>query len=496
MDVLVGESLNMLLRFIGSTLLSTPTLDQLPRIGEIWEQSRLFVVAAYSLLVLIAGIVLMGHESVQSRYSVREIAPRVVVGFIAANLSLFLGDQAIRFANAVSVAVLGDSLDPQTTGRAVSELFVTMVTNSLLTGGMFAGFLSLVLTILLVALLVGYVVRVALTVILLAGAPLALMCHGLPQTEGVAHWFWRTGAGVLGIQVGQSLTLICALKVFLQPGGFTFFGAPTPDGIINLIVLIALVWILVKIPTWVLRQAQIIGGRRSFVGGLVRAFVFGKAMGLLGGRGWGRRVATASATASPGGPRHVPASRRSAPVHTRRLVTPEMVARRLRAAYDAERIRAARRSRVPSQAPQFLQPQPQQTVHDPAVVPATLGPTQPEFSSASVPDTPVGRSSRRGPRPGSAPQFQVAGGPRRRGAASPSARPIRVASVPPQLRFQSVTSAPPQPASPARPASAPAAPVFRQAQPEPRLGDAYRRTHSAPPPVFRAPRPAPGGEGQ
>src|SRR5687768_971797 len=41
-NVLVGESLNWLLRLLGDTLLSTPTLDQLPRIGEIWGQSRLF----------------------------------------------------------------------------------------------------------------------------------------------------------------------------------------------------------------------------------------------------------------------------------------------------------------------------------------------------------------------------------------------------------------------------------------------------------------------
>lgn len=492
-NTLVGEALNMLLRWIGSTLLSTPTLDQLPRIGEIWEHSRLFVVAAYSLLVLVAGIVLMGHESVQSRYSLREIAPRVVIGFIAANLSLFLGDQAIQFANAVSVAVLGDTLDPRTTGQAVAELFVAMVANSLLTGGMFAGFLSLVLTILLVALGVGYVERVALTVILLAGAPLALMCHGLPQTEGVARWFWRTGAGVLGIQLGQSLALICALKVFLQPGGFTFFGAPTPDGIVNLIVLIALMWILVKIPGWVLRQSQLTSGQRSFVGGLARAFVFGKAMGLLGGHGAGRHVATA---ASSGSARRASTPRQPAPTQMRGRITPEMVAQRMKASYDAERVRAARRSAVPSQAPKFLQPQPQQTIHDPAVVAPTLGPTQPEFSSAPVPNTPVARPSRRGSLPGSAPQFQVAGGPRQRSATPPPARPIRVASVPPQLQFQQATSPPPQLATPAKPASAPAAPVFRQAQPEPRIGDAYRRTHSVAPPVFRAPKPVQGGEGK
>ncbi|MET8759855.1 hypothetical protein [Lentzea sp. NPDC004782] len=490
---LVGEALNMLLRWIGSTLLSTPTLDQLPRIGEIWEQSRLLVVAAYSLLVLIAGIVLMGHESVQSRSSFREIAPRIVIGFIAANLSLFLGDQAIRFANAVSVAVLGDSLDPQTTGSAMAELFVAMVARSVVDGGMFAGFLSLVVTILLVALGIGYVERVALTVILLGGAPLALMCHGLPQTEGVAYWFWRTGAGVLGIQVGQSLTLICALKVFLQPGGFAFFGTATPNGIVNLIVLIALLWILVKIPGWVLHQAKPSGGRRSFVGGLARAFVFGKAMGLLGAHGAGRHVASA---ASSGSARPASAPRQPAPMHMRGQLTPEMVAQRMKAAYDAERVRAARRSAVPSQAPKFLQPQPQQTVHDPAVIPAPLGPTQPEFSSAPLPSVPIARPSPRQPRPGSAPRFQAAGGPRHRGPAPAPARPIRVASVPPQLRFQTAGPTPPQPSSPAKPASAPAAPVFRQAQPEPRIGDAYRRTHSVPPPVFRAPKPAPGGDGK
>jgi hypothetical protein len=491
-NLLVGESLNWALRMLGSTLLSTPTLDQLPRIGEIWEQSRLFVVATYSLLVLLAGILVMSHQSIQTRYSIREIAPRLVVGFLAANLSLLLGDQAIRFANATSMAVLGERLDPQSSGKAVTELFVALVSRSLVDGGLFAGLLSLVLTILLIGLLVGYVVRVGLTAILLAGAPLALMCHGLPQLEGVAHWFWRSGAGVLGIQVGQSLALIVALKVFLEPGGFTFFGTPTTDGIVNLIVLIALVWILVKIPTWVMNQVRVGGGRRSFLGGLAYAFAFGKAMALLRGG----RVATASAhvahrSSSGAGNASTPAA--AEPPWPRLAATPEMVTRRLKEAYDAERMRAARRPRVPSQAPNFLQPQPQQTVHDPAVMPPTLGPTLPEFSSATAPDAPVARP-RRGTRPGSPPQFQVAGGSRRRGTTPESLRPVRVASVPPQLQFQPPTPSP-RPSSAPKQTSAPSAPVFQQAQPEPRIGDAYRRTHSVPPMVFRAPKPT-GGEGK
>lgn len=491
-NLLVGESLNWLLQMLGSTLLSTPTLDQLPRIGEIWEQSRLFVVAAYSLLVLLAGILVMGHQSIQTRYTIREIAPRVAVGFIAANISLLLGDQAIRFANAASMAVLGDSLDPQTSGKAVTELFVALVSRSMVDGGLFAGLLSLALTILLIGLLVGYVVRVGLTAILLAGAPLALMCHGLPQLEGVAHWFWRSGAGVLGIQVGQSLALVVALKVFLEPGGFNFFGMPTADGIINLIVLIALIWILVKIPTWVMNQVRIGGGRRSFLGGLAYAFAFGKAMALVGG-GRAAAVGARTATRSSSTPGRTAAADPPWPAQPRFASTPEMVAKRLKESYDAERLRAARRSRVPSQEPKFLQPQPQHTIHDPAVMPATLGPTQPEFSSAATPDAPMTRP-RRGPKPGSSPQFQVAGGPRRRTAPPKVARPVRVASVPPQLQFRPAVS--PSPAAPTtKPTAAPSAPVFQQAQPPNRIGDARRRTHSVAPPVFQAPKP-PGGEGK
>lgn len=489
---LVGESLNMLLRFVGSTLLSTPTLDQLPRIGEIWEQSRLFMVAVYSLLVLVAGIVVMSHGSVQSHYSVREIAPRIVIGFLAANLSLFLGDQAIRFANAASVAVLGDSLDPQTSGQAISELFVAMVARSLLDGGMFAGFLSLVLTILLVGLLIGYVVRVALTVLLLAGAPLALMCHGLPQTEGVAQWFWRAGAGVLGIQIGQSLALICALKVFLQPGGFTFFGMPSPSGFINLIVLIALVWILVKIPTWVMHQVRIGGGRRSFLGGLASAFVFGKTMGLLGGHRLATRTAVATASGGAGG-RSASEPRWPAPIRewggVGGIYTPEAIARRL----QQQRARELAQHHTVSgqQHLRFQQAAPQTPTHDIASWNPSSSTVEPEFR----PPTPVSGRAEPLARPigrPSVPAFRSA----KRAAGSAATPPprLRTAAVPAELQFR--PAAPTPQVAPMRATGAPAPTVFRQAVPD--LGGHGRRarSHTPAPVQFQASSrpPAPGND--
>ena len=90
-------------------------------------------------------------------------------------------------------------------------------------GGLFVIFMALALVVMLVIVMLTYIVRVTLTVILLAAAPLLLMCHALPQTEGIALWWWKAFGGVLAIQVGQSLALIAAIKLFFWPGGITLF---------------------------------------------------------------------------------------------------------------------------------------------------------------------------------------------------------------------------------------------------------------------------------
>ena len=69
-------------------------------------------------------------------------------------------------------------------------------------GGLFALILGLVMAAVLLALLLTYIVRVALTIVLIAGAPIALMFHALPHTDGIARWWWRTFAALLAIQLG------------------------------------------------------------------------------------------------------------------------------------------------------------------------------------------------------------------------------------------------------------------------------------------------------
>lgn len=293
---IVTAALNPLLDLLSKTLLTTPTPDSLPRIGELWTNSWQILLACYGMLILIAGILVMGYQTLQTRHSIKEIAPRIVVGFLAGALSLWVATKGIQIANGLAQAVMGGGLDASSAGETLKNLVLGS-----LNGGIFIIFIGIFLAGMLIVLLVTYVVRVALTVILIAGAPIALMFHALPQTEGIARWWWKAFGGCLAIQVVQSLTLITAMKVFLAPGGFTLFG-PTVSGLVNLLVALALMYILFKIPFWVLSSVKGSGGR-SILGSIVRGFIAYKTFGLLGGRGGGGRKPRPSGGGGGGGGR-------------------------------------------------------------------------------------------------------------------------------------------------------------------------------------------------
>ncbi|WP_232376419.1 hypothetical protein [Amycolatopsis aidingensis] len=274
----VEDALNPLLDLLGKTLLTTPEPDSIPNLTGLWTESWHVLLAGYVILVLVAGMILMGYQTLQTRYTVKEIAPRLVVGFLAGTLSLFVATKGIHLANALAQAVMGEGLDPNTASTALTD----MVLSALHGGGLWLIFIGLALAIMIIILLITFVVRVMLTVLLIAAAPIALMWHALPQTEGIAQAWWKAYGGVLAIQIGQSLALVTALKVFFVPGGFTVFG-PNLSGLMNLLLCLALMYILIKIPFWCL--APIRSGGRSLIGSVVRGLIAYKTMGLLGGLG-------------------------------------------------------------------------------------------------------------------------------------------------------------------------------------------------------------------
>jgi hypothetical protein len=274
---LVEDALNPLLDLMGRTVLATPNVTAMGRVGQLWTAMALLANSLYVLLVLAGAVIVTTHETVQSRYAAKQIIPRLAFGFIAGNASLSVLGLVITLADTLASGIMGQGLDENSAGKALAQ----MVTGGA-SGGVFLSILGLGAAAMAVAVVLTYIVRVALIVILAVAAPIALACHALPQTDGLARLWWRATLGCLAVQLGQSLTLVTALKVILDPGGETSLGLPTGGGMVDLLVFIALCWILIKIPGWVGRSV-FGGGGQSRLMGMAKTLVAYKTLGALGG---------------------------------------------------------------------------------------------------------------------------------------------------------------------------------------------------------------------
>ncbi len=214
--------------------------------------------ASLVLFVLAGGAIVMGHETIQTRTALKDVAPRIVVAAIAANASLGIAGLAISTADSLSQAVLGQGVDPAQATVVLRQLIFGALTG----GGIFVVLLGGVVAVLAVVVLATFVIRLALVVLLVVAAPMALVCHALPQTEGLARLWWRAFVGTLAVQVAQSLVLVTALRVFLASGGPANLGIASTGGMVDLLVAACLCWVLVKIPTWVGRMVFSGGGGR------------------------------------------------------------------------------------------------------------------------------------------------------------------------------------------------------------------------------------------
>ena len=259
----VTSALNPILDLLGHTLLATPNVTAQSRVGQLWQMTEGIADAFLVLFVLVGGAIVMGHETVQTRTAVKDVLPRVVFAAVAVNASLSVAGLVISTADSLSQAVLGQGVDPSQATVVLRQL----VLGSLAGGGIFVVLLGGVVAVLAIVLLATYVVRLALVILLVVAAPVCLVCHALPQTEGLAKLWWRAFAGTLAVQVAQSLVLITALRVFMASGGPANLGIASTGGLVDLLVSACLCWVLVKIPGWVSRV--VFSGSRGH-GGLGR----------------------------------------------------------------------------------------------------------------------------------------------------------------------------------------------------------------------------------
>ena len=116
------------------------------------------------------------------------------------------------------------------------------------------------------------IVRFAIALVLTAGAPIALACHALPQTDPVARLWWRSFAGILAVPILQGFVLFAAQWMLLDPAAMMpLLGLPVePGSVFNLFVVMVLLWTCVRVPGLVRRYATEGGRGNNFLGMVVR----------------------------------------------------------------------------------------------------------------------------------------------------------------------------------------------------------------------------------
>jgi hypothetical protein len=242
---LVKDALNPAMLLVGRTLLSTPQIAGEAEVRSYWQLSLGIADAMLVLVVMAAGAIAMHHETLQSSYALKDFLPRLLIAGIATNASLAIAGQMVAFANVLSSGLLGGGVNPEQAGHTLELL----VLHAIQDGGIFLVLLGLVCAVLAVALLVLYIVRAALIILLVCAAPLMLIAHGLPQTEGMARFWWRAMLAALGVQAAQAFTLAATVHVFFASGK-SVLGVGTGGSLVDLLLVLCLFWVLLRIPFW------------------------------------------------------------------------------------------------------------------------------------------------------------------------------------------------------------------------------------------------------
>ena len=174
-------ALNWVLGLLSSTVFTSPDVTTLPQVRFVAGDAQVAANACMVLVVMVAGIIAMTHGSVQDRYTIKELLPRLVIGFAAANLSTLIVSGVIQAGNALTDALAGHRFNSTDAFDQIKRVITDTTTDP----SMFL--VALVLRELALWMLVGLVItwlgRLGVLLIVAGVAPVALTCHALPQTD-------------------------------------------------------------------------------------------------------------------------------------------------------------------------------------------------------------------------------------------------------------------------------------------------------------------------
>ncbi|MCD0444299.1 hypothetical protein LO763_11765 [Glycomyces sp. A-F 0318] len=261
-------------------------------------QFQVVVAASYALLIAIGGFVVMSQESLQTRYSIREIAPRLIVGFLLSGLAVTICYQAFQLNWQIVSAFLdtpyGFVPESGTETAAFEDEFGMLGWSEEMTAAdyLLATVYKLVCIVAVALLLVTAILRNIAWFFVIALSPAALACHALPVTERFAVYWWRMLGACLASSIGQAILI----WIYVQMTGSLYFGMINDIVPMDGVYAIVLVWMMWRLHLEVFKIAR---GRPLSVPGsrlLAAAFLSKAASGgrdrkiAISDKAWGRKL--------------------------------------------------------------------------------------------------------------------------------------------------------------------------------------------------------------
>ncbi|WP_435124455.1 hypothetical protein [Micromonospora tulbaghiae] len=268
-------TLDALFGVISSALLITPNVTGLPQVRALTGRSVLVVDTVFVLAFVAAGVLTMtAGGSVTTRYTLKDLLPRLIVGFVAAHFSQLWCGMLIDLANALTGALTTPEGD---TDGALRTIRTHIIAGQDKTAALLFVVCVAIIAVLLAATAFSVIVRFAVVLVLTAFAPVALACHALPHTDPVARLWWKSYTGVLAVPVVQGFTLYAGQWMLTDPQHLLpVLGLPVePGGVLNLFVVMVMLWTTLRVPTLMSRYvATGTSGRGvSMLGTAVRVIV-------------------------------------------------------------------------------------------------------------------------------------------------------------------------------------------------------------------------------
>ncbi|MDG4793646.1 conjugal transfer protein TrbL family protein [Micromonospora sp. WMMD1082] len=270
----VQGMLGGLVSLLTATFFTSPDVTVFPQVQLLVGKSMVLVNAAFVLAIIAAGAIAMTHGTFQIRYQAKDLLPRLVFGFVASNFGVELCRMCIETANALTVAMVGQTASgPQIIDFVKARIVGALTSPS---SAVLAVVIGLIIVVLFYMLLVGWFARIATLIVLAGIAPVALACYALPQTQAAAGLWWRSLLGCLATPLLQAIFFTTGVNLLLDPEHNVPILLGLPGGastdVFNLFIAACLLMVTVRIPKLVGRYVTR-GGQMSTAGVVLRAVI-------------------------------------------------------------------------------------------------------------------------------------------------------------------------------------------------------------------------------